>query len=245
METPFISPSRHIFLKPDPNAWLVPDFIAALKDFKNEFGLTLWNALGEYVNYHSPHCPFAGPLYEGELFLYPILEYNPQNRRASLSRIYYVSKDVKTLLMHNYLEIPGSNKNNTPFMNLFRKNTSEKFEDFPCLEFMVMHNNIEPALAKEMLLKNSFHRQSMKRAFVMENVALGIQYSSANVISIDFDLSFLQNSSFLNAKRYEGFKKLLPPNLIMSVGCRLEFDLPDIPKSLKKQQLISVGLVSQ
>lgn len=245
MDRSFTSSPRHIFLKPDPNSWLVPDFVAALKDFKNEFDLTLWDALGEYVKYHNRHCPFAGASYEGELFLYPTLEYNHQNRRATLRRLYYVSKEVKTLLMYDYLAVSKGNKNSTPFTNFLRRPSPEKFEDFPCLEFMVMHNNVEPALAKEILLKNSFYRQTLKKSFVMENVAMGIQYDSTNVISIDFDLTFLEECSFLKNKRYASFRKFLPQNLIMPVGCRLEFDLPDIPKSLRRQQMISVGSVSQ
>lgn len=197
------------------------------------------------MKYHSPFCPFAGPSYEGELFLYPILEYNHQNRRATLKKLYYVSKEVKTLFMHDYLSASRGGNNNTPFMNLLKRSSVEKFEDFPCLEFMVMHNNVEPALAKEILLKNSFYRQTMKKSFVLENIAMGIQYNSTNIISIDFDLTFLENCSFLKARRYASFKRFLPQNLIMPVGCRLEFDLPDIPKDLRRQQMISVGSVSQ
>ncbi|WP_216083322.1 hypothetical protein [Candidatus Mycoplasma haematohominis] len=232
------------FVKPDHNAWLVPDFIAACKNFENEFGLSLWEALLEYVSYHNPYCAYLGRSYEGEVELYPLLEYNHELRRATLKKIFFISKQVKTIFTHDYLEEGSKNPNATPFFNLLNKNIAEKYEEYPELEFMVVHNNIEPSYAKEILMRISFYRRSVKRLFVLENEAVGIDYNSSNIVAIDFDLSFLKECRFLYAKRYSNFEELLPKNLIMTVSCKLDFVLPEIPKQLRRQQLLDLSDVN-
>lgn len=229
------------FIKPDHNSWLVPDFVAACKNFQNEFGLTLWEALQEYVSYHNPYCAYLGRGFEGEVELYPLLEYNHELRRATLKKLFFVSKAVKTVFTHDYLDEGNKNPNETPFFNLLNKTIAEKYDEYPELDFMVVHNNIEPSYAKELLMKISFYRRSVKRLFVLENEAAGIDYKSTNIVAIDFDLNFLKECKFLEAKRYASFEELLPENLIMTVSCKLDFLLPEVPKQLRQQQLLDLS----
>lgn len=187
-----------------------------------------------------------GREYEGEVELYPLVSYDHNTRTAKLRKIFFVSPDAKKILTHDYLSVSGSSKNKTPFLNFLNKDKNPPVEDYPSLDFMIANNNMEPSLAKEILLRTSYNRNSLQRLFVFENESSGIEYKSLDVVTINFDLSILShsNSAFLSAKRYSSFEDLLPENLIVSLACKLRFDLPDIPQHLKEQQLLDVSSIS-
>lgn len=229
---------------PDKNSWLSEILIDFFKEFKNEYSLTLWEALNEFVEFHSPYCAYKGKAYEGPVELYPLLSYDSDKRIAKLEKLFFLSKSPKIIFTHDYLSVAGETVKKTPFLNFLNKKNTDESEDYPEIEFMISNNNIEPSLAREILLKTSYNRRCEKRIFIFENESKGIEFDSINVATIQFDLSLLEKSKFLEAKRYESFKELLPSSLKFPISCKLNYEIPSCPVQLKKQQLIDVSSIA-
>ncbi|OAL10118.1 hypothetical protein A6V39_04360 [Candidatus Mycoplasma haematobovis] len=233
---------------PDVNSWLSEALVDFFKSFRNEENLTLWDALKEYVGYHNGECAFLGKEYEGELELYPQVVYYPDTKVAVLDRLFFVSPEPETIIKHDYLS-PKKEKiiSRSNILSFFfsSKTQVKPIEEYPMLEFMVLHNSIEPASAKERLLKTSYERHHQKKLFVLKNEAEGIRYKSINITKIEFDLTFLEYCSFLNAVRYASFKQLLPPNLKLKIAVKMDFDIPDLPKHLIKHQMLDISILKE
>ncbi|AEG73026.1 hypothetical protein MHF_0756 [Mycoplasma haemofelis Ohio2] len=231
---------------PDTNSWLSEALSIFFRSFQNEYSLSLWEALNEYVGYHNKECAYLGQEYSGELELYPQISFDEKTGIASLDRIYFLSPDPKTIVTHNYLSGKEYGKDKSSLINYINKKFFAKpSEEYPKLNFMVVHNNMEPAVAKEILLQTSYNRNAQKKNYILRNEAEGIEYKSINITKIRFDLSLLENCSFLKAIRYASFKELLSPDLMVDISVRMEFNLPDLPKNLIDHEMLSITTLNE
>lgn len=227
-------------LLPDPNSWLVEPLLEFFKLVKNEFYLSLFEALNEYVEYHANCCGYLGFYDLHSLSLYCQLDYDSQVRMAKLKKIFFLSEKAKFILTWNYGNVYNKDHNK------HQTNIPLEFEgNCPGLDFFSSYNNLDIYQAKEMLFKYSFHRESLKKLIIIENELEHFDEDSLSRAVITYDLSFLKECNFFKVQRYATFEKLLPKNLIIELPINVDSKIKKIPQQLRDEQLIKINRLNK
>ncbi|CCE67006.1 hypothetical protein [Candidatus Mycoplasma haematominutum] len=241
-----------------PKKVLLPDTFSFVQEsvdeffgkIHNEFNLSLKDAIKEFTEFHVSQCNFLGFQNETkDLSLYYHFNYAPEKDLATLEKVYFVSPEAKHILMYNYLleveaYLNSRSKSHGRKLSKSKSESTKLFEfeeKFKGLTFFADYNNLEIFEAKKLLLNYSYLRDKNKQLLLLKNLNKNYENNMLTEAIIKFDLTFLERSSFFCNERYSGFKKILPPNLMIDLPISFDYDLVDVPDTLRKEQLIDLN----